>query len=217
MKKMLLVGCFFLAGVILASAEQGVGVGLSYRDDLTGPALGYHWMFSRYFGVEARASYLTGQQDYEVISKEEHSQGGRVVRWSTISTEGDMDVDAIPLELAVRIAWPFERWSPYLLLGGGYYLFDADIPSFTGQKVEPEDVAGFFAGLGAEWRISDRVALMAEINYTQATWEAKTDYSGSRREYRGFLSHMDYDYTGTQKVEGGLDGVGGNLGVVWMF
>ena len=61
------------------------------------------------------------------------------------------------------------------------------------------------------------MALFADVQYTQATWESEKDYSGNRTQWYGMFMRADYAYTGTQTVEGGLDGVGGSGGLLWTF
>lgn len=79
--KKLVIGLSLLGLVATVSiAGQGAGVGGSYQDGLLGPLLKYDWMFSKNFGVECRVSYLTGSQDADVTSTEEHYQSGVHVR-----------------------------------------------------------------------------------------------------------------------------------------
>lgn len=218
MKRMLLAMGLAAMMAGMAAAGQGVGIGMSYRDEFPGPMIEYEWMFSKYFGLELRASYLTGSQDADVVQKEQHYQGGRYVRSATITTSGgEIDTDVIPLEAALKIVYPFEKWTPYMLLGGGYYIYDGDIPTYGGPDASPENTPGFFGAAGVELAVNETVVLFLEVQYTQATWESEEDYSGSRREWHGAFAYADYDYTGTQTVEGGLEGVGGIAGLLWKF
>jgi len=220
MKKLALGLVLAVLMAVGAQAEQGVGLGLAYRDSLIGPVVNYTWMFSKYVGVEARVSYLTGEQDVEVKATEEHFQNGNKIRTAIITIDGDMDVDAIPLEAALRFVYPGEKCTPYLLFGGGYYIYDGDVPSFgLGKKTEAESAPGFFGALGVEVRLKgkkkDNMTLFAEIQYTMAQWEVDEEYSGSRSDFVSLFRRLNYDYTGHQKAEGGLDGVGGIFGVRW--
>lgn len=115
------------------------------------------------------------------------------------------------------MVYPFEKWMPLKAFGGGYYIYTGDIDTAGGPDASPENVLGFFGAVGVEIKLKDNLSLFADVQYTKATWKSEEDYSGSRREWHGIFSYADYDYTGTQTVEGGLDGVGGSIGAVWTF
>ncbi len=218
MRKTIVVLFALVCMVSVAMAEQGVGIGGSFQDGFFGPLLKYDWMFSKYFGIECRVSYLTGSEEVDVVAVEKLYQAGTFRGTATITNAGiDVDTDVIPLELALKLVYPNEKWALYMLVGGGYYIYDGEIMKIGGPDASPEDAPGFFGALGCEFRVNGNMVLFADIKYTKATWESEEDYSGSRRQYRGFFSYADFDYEGTQTVEGGLDGVGGTIGLIWKF
>lgn len=223
--KKLILGLGLLIVVSTSSmAEQGLGIGGSYIDGLSGLMVKYEWMFSKYVGLDFRGSYLIGYQDTTATSDEKQYEAGQLVRVYTTTQDKDslggarMNTTAIPLEIGIKVACPLEQWIPYLLLGGGYYMYDGNVAtSGWAPDLSPENVFGFWGAVGVDAKLSANLVLFAEVKYANATWKVEEDYSGSFQGWGYGFSPDPFDYAGTVTAEGGLDGIGGNIGILWKF
>lgn len=106
----------------------------------------------------------------------------------------DFEIQMIPLEVAGRLNLPLlgERIVPYVGVGGGYYLFQAD-------DVDLDDDGGFFPLMGLEAGLR-RVALFAEARWLFLETDADTTL--------GELAGID---------EADMDGLGINVGLLFRF
>ncbi len=106
----------------------------------------------------------------------------------------DFDIDMIPLEAALRLNIPLfgERIVPYAGVGGGYYLFEADV-------VDLDDDVGYFPLVGLELG-TRRFALFAEVRWLFL----QTDVDAALEE----LGDVD---------EADVDGLGINAGLLFRF
>lgn len=109
--------------------------------------------------------------------------------WITFS---DPDVDMIPLEVAALLNIPLanEKIVPYVGVGGGYYIFDAD-------GFDMDDDVGFFPLAGLEFG-TESVGFMVEARWLFL----QSDLDGATDE----LADLD---------EADLDGLGINAGLIF--
>jgi len=105
----------------------------------------------------------------------------------------DFDISMIPLEAALRLNVPMlgERIVPYVGVGAGYYLFEAD-------DVDLDNNVGYFPLVGLEVGLR-RVALFAEARWLFL----QTDTDAGLGE----LGDLDAD----------VDGLGINAGLLFRF
>ena len=184
----------FSSMTVLAMAGQELGVGGSYvttdGGNMAGILVKYAYGFSDYFGLELRASYLSGTD-----AKADTISGSGYTINNMYGAEGSQ-ATVVPLEAAIKIAYPVKPVVPYILLGGGYYLYTIDLP----LEANPGGVVGYFAAGGIEFDLGNDVGLFVEAKYIQATWETE--------ETCGL---------GTMTIEGGINGIGATAGIVWKF
>lgn len=107
---------------------------------------------------------------------------------------GDPDLDMIPLEATAAYQWHDRDYEPYVGLGVGWYLLEADRGDADGD-IGFQLFAGLEADVGLAWD------LFAEINWLIL----ESDVDGRFREV---------EQTGS-KIE--LDGIGINLGFMHRF
>jgi opacity protein-like surface antigen len=106
----------------------------------------------------------------------------------------DPDLDMIPLEVTGAINFGDEEMVPYLGLGIGYYLLDAD-------RGEMDDDVGFKLFAGVDWPATEGLDWFAEISWL---WlEGDVDQAFALTEGTG------------RTVD--LGGIGANLGLRYRF
>ena len=97
----------------------------------------YEWLFTENFGVDVRASYLSGDDMY-----------------------------VIPLELGIIGILPLEGVSLHAGVGAGYYIPEDVSESYVFGTVEGPDAAfGFYAVAGIRLPMADNMEFFAEAKY----------------------------------------------------
>jgi len=123
------------------------------------------------------------------------------------ATDSDDDTSVIPLEFGALARFPSDTMELYAGGGIGYYMYDLDIPG--GYGIDDPSEFGFYIMGGIRAPISPTAMFFAEGKFTQAEFEETSDVER--------FSGPGYYGWRVVSVEGGLDGFGANLGVLWMF
>jgi len=141
---------------------------------------------------------------------EEHGYGGGVrgvepftdhllldFRVSYISYEY---ADAFPVELGLLGTVPMGSCQWYAGGGFGYYIYKLDSDTLS----DPSPELGFFVTGGASVSVTEGIRLFAEVKYTAASVHVESD--------RQAIPGGGTRWTSTDR---GLDGIGGNIGILW--
>jgi hypothetical protein len=107
--------------------------------------------------------------------------------------------DAVPVELGLLGTASTGSCQWYAGGGCGYYIYMLDSETLD-DTAEP----GFFVTGGASLTVTDGVRLFAEVKYTSASVHLESD----RRALPG-------GGTSWTEADRGLDGIGGNIGILW--
>lgn len=122
---------------------------ISQRGSETGGFLvGYRYNFSRWFSAEANYGYLRNTQSFVA---------------SAANAAIQSDVHLATGDLVMKLPTFSDRWSPYVLAGGGALIFN---PTDAGKAAAPgadlQARAAFLYGGGVDFNVTRHVALRAE-------------------------------------------------------
>lgn len=187
MKRVVMIAVVCLGMAAVAQAGNRAGVFGSYveQDNSSGYGGGvkYEWMAEQNYGVEARVSYLTGD---------------------------DTDGNVIPLEVGLVGQVPVEKVFLYAGIGGGYYIYQDVAPMIGGwDEEDPDPAFGFYVLGGIRYDLNENLTLFGEVKYTNAEFDMEQSRTTT---IPGVLVRVE-----SMNVSGGLDGVGGNIGLLWRF
>ena len=122
----------------------------------------------------------------------------------------DADAGIMPFEAGIVGIIPLGKSNAELFgcVGGGYYTITGDTTvGSTGLEMDP--IFGFYGAAGLNVFVTKNIKLFIDIKYTSAKNEATETTTGG---IAGF-----YTWTRTTSVEYGVDGVGGDIGVMFTF
>jgi len=187
MKKLLVFGLACLSLMSLAQADHRAGIFGSYIDQENGSGYG-------------------GGVKYEWMCDKNYGAEARI----SYLTGEDTDGNVIPLELGLVGQIPVEKVFLYAGIGGGYYIYQDVAPMIGGwDEEDPDPVFGFYVLGGLRYDLNESMILFGEIKYTSAEFDMEQSRTTT---IPGVLVRVE-----SMNVSGGLDGVGGNIGLLWRF
>ena len=161
--------------------------------------------FGSYVDQENGSAYGGGVK-YEWMADQNFGAEARV----SYLTGEEADGNVIPLELGLVGQIPVEKVFLYAGIGGGYYIYQDVAPAIGGWDVEePDPVLGFYLLGGIRYDLNESLTLFAEVKYTKAEFDMEQSRTTT---IPGVLVRVE-----SIDVSGGLDGAGGNLGLLWRF
>ncbi|MGB6866056.1 MAG: hypothetical protein WBE11_10230 [Candidatus Aminicenantaceae bacterium] len=131
------------------------------------------------FGV----GYLNGSDGMHMGGNFNHMQGGMMGDFMGGFTEHNHSLRVIPLTLSLYYVLPVSpKLDMFMFGGGGYY-----IGSYKDQTSQNESVFGPHIGLGLDWKIAERITIVAEGLYRFANIKGFTSelHEGFREEMEG--------------------------------
>ena len=213
MTQQIVVFAYCLMSCAALAQQQSVGVLGAYQDAKDGDA-GYGGLLRYQYDVDpeagslrffAQAGYLTGfGDDYQESSVEEGV---------SFTIRDEIEVDVMPLEIALLYDWPVaDSTELYGGAGVGYYLTDSDIDLrvesmgvgldlSSWASFDTDDELGFFGLIGVEQVVVDQVTLFAELRYSYLEVRTRTTL------------RIPDDPVESWSEDADLVGVGANIGV----
>lgn len=152
--------------------------------------------FGNRFQLDLRASYFPDlTEDFESFVDDPGTDPGRF----------ENDVEAIPLDVGLKVNFNAEEgWNPYVGGGGTYWFLDH-------ERGEVDDEAGFYLAGGVEFaRPTGGVGFFGEVIYRDV--EATVD-----RDPDDFEDLDDVDFERIRQRDLDVGGVGVNAGLIWRF
>jgi opacity protein-like surface antigen len=144
-------------------------------------------------GINARvgyraASWIALEIQYEWVDSFETEVTVSATNPVPFSEKATIDISGHSLTLNTKLIIPTSRIQPYVLLGAGYSLYDADvsIPAILGGALDTDEIdggkeSGFAArgGLGIDWYLTRSIVMSTEVTLLVTTQDFSAPDTGS--------------------------------------